>query len=323
MLVLRPETIVTGTALAAACNCPRRAVLGRQRKDDGRGAYQMTLGTMKHSVLEALLHAWQRGGVEPSWPRVIDHAIAQELAALAALGKTDHEARQELHKFVPVVQRWARTFLPRAPPAGAPPPPPPAPLPETENMAQRARAFRAAGLPSGALRVARVLATEQQLVSHTYGLKGTVDVVLAAEVLDPHGTPTHQVPVPLELKTGKRSQYSAHDHMAQVLVYSLLLGERHSCVVPSGVLYYTQLSDAQGSRGIFPTPADPPMLASLLMRRNEMVAGCAAHASADGRMPPMLRSAQQCRFCPELLHCTLTHRAVEGGDARSSGIDAP
>ena len=94
-------------------------------------------------------------------------------------------------------------------------------------------------------------------------------------------------------------------------------------MVPSGVLYYTQLSDAQGSRGIFPTPADPPMLASLLMRRNEMVAGCAAHASADGRMPPMLRSAQQCRFCPELLHCTLTHRAVEGGDARSSGIDAP
>ena len=51
---------------------------------------------MKHSVLEALLHAWQRGGVEPSWPQVIDHAIAQELAALAALGKTDHEARQQL-----------------------------------------------------------------------------------------------------------------------------------------------------------------------------------------------------------------------------------
>ena len=113
-----------------------------------------------------------------------------------------NQARQELHKFVPVVQRWARTFLPRAPPAGAPPPPPPAPLPETENMAQRARAFRAAGLPSGALRVARVLATEQQLVSHTYGLKGTVDVVLAAEVLDPHGTPTHQVPLPLELGLG-------------------------------------------------------------------------------------------------------------------------
>ena len=57
VLVLRPETIVTGTALAAACNCPRRAALGRQRKDDGRGAYQMTLGTMKHSVVEALLHA--------------------------------------------------------------------------------------------------------------------------------------------------------------------------------------------------------------------------------------------------------------------------
>ena len=88
------------------------------------------------------------------------------------------------------------------------------------------------------------------------------------------------------------------------------------------MLYYTQLSDAAGSRGVFPTPADPPMLASLLMRRNEMVGGCAPHAAADGRMPPMLRSAQQCRFCPELLHCTLTHRAVEGGDARSSGIDA-
>ena len=64
------------------------------------------------------------------------------------------------------------------------------------------RSPQAAGLPSGALRVARVLATEQPLVSHTYGLKGTVDVVLAAEVLDPHGTPTHQVPVPLELGLG-------------------------------------------------------------------------------------------------------------------------
>ena len=120
---------------------------------------------------------------------------------------------------MPVVQRWAATFLPRphSAAAGALPPPPPAPLPETENRAQRARAFEAAGLPSGPLRVARVLATEQQLVSHTYGLKGTVDVVLGADVLSagPHGTPTHSVPVPLELKTGKRSQYNAHDHMAQ------------------------------------------------------------------------------------------------------------
>ena len=103
------------------------------------------------------------------------------------------------------------------------------------------RSPQAAGLPSGALRVARVMATEQQLVSHTYGLKvrvvrvrvrvrvwvsgptsradpnpnpkpdpnptfnpikGTVDVVLAAEVLDPHGTPTHQVPLELGLGLG-------------------------------------------------------------------------------------------------------------------------
>ena len=327
LLVLRPETVVTGTALAAACKCERRAVLGRQRKDDERGGWQMTLGTMKHAVFEAQLHAWQQGGPEPEWGSVIDGVVGAQLAELAALGKSDCEAREELRRLVPVVQRWAATFLPRAGGAAAPPPPPPAPLPEPDDHHTRlraARAFEAAGLPAAPLRVARVMATEQQLVSHTYGLKGTLDVVLAADVLaaGPDAPSTHSVPVPLELKTGRRTPYNQNEHMAQVLVYSLLLGERHSCRVPSGVLYYTQLSDTDGRRGLVPTPADAGMLADLLKIRNAMAAGCAPHAAADGRMPAMIHSPQECRFCPELLHCTLTHRAVEGGDARSSGIEA-
>ena len=318
LLVLRPETTITGTALASAVNCQRRAVLQRQRKNFDLG-YELSLGTMKHELVEQMLQAWQRDGREPEWGRAIDEAVARHLPSILALGRSDREPRDELRKLVPTLQRWAADFLPRPAAAGAPPP---AALPARHNASYHARAFEAAGVPVGEQRLARVLATEQQLCSLTYGLKGTVDAVLSTEVhaAGPAAPPTHAVPMPLELKTGRRTQSNQTDHMAQVLVYTLLLGERHECRVPSGLLYYTQLGDAE-SRGMFPVDAEPQMVASLMQQRNTLVAGTSPHASDEGRMPPLLHDSRMCGGCRELQHCALTHLALEEGDELSGGVD--
>ena len=61
-----------------------------------------------------------------------------------------------------------------------------------------------------------VIATEQDISSLTYGLKGKLDATLQVETVMPGGGGGGMsLPVPLELKTGKRTRYNINEHNAQ------------------------------------------------------------------------------------------------------------
>ena len=84
-----------------------------------------------------------------------------------------------------------------------------------------------AALSPRRLRLRGVLSTEQLLASRTYGLKGQPDAEVSAELVTGHNTVVAEVPLPFDLKTGKRTGHNAIVHEAQLLVYSLLLSEKH------------------------------------------------------------------------------------------------
>lgn len=313
LLILRPETFVTGTQVASACTCPRKATLSRMRKGGMDATAQLVLGSMKHELFEHLL------------------------PDLLALTHDDGAAISELRQAHDVMLSWIRDFVPgcqeniarsaTCPIGGVSSPERGCAVALDEHGGQLRRAMagfdgdpvtaEARGLPHE-VRLRGVSRTEFNVTSFAYGLKGTIDAVVDGELLCADGSKVSRLALPFELKTGKRTSVGLVDHQAQLLVYTLLLSEHNQAHVPVGLLFYSQFAGAE-RRGVSAVHADPAMLESLVMQRNVLAAGCAPHAIEDGRMPPMLGDSRMCGGCFERQHCFVTHAALESGDAQTSG----
>jgi DNA replication ATP-dependent helicase Dna2 len=93
-----------------------------------------------------------------------------------------------------------------------------------------------AGQDEPRIGITGVLDTEEEIWSPKYGLKGKIDVTVEAHVLEtpadsknrvfkPHNSSDPQI-YPLEIKTGR--QPSGIEHIAQTMLYTLLLSDRYS-----------------------------------------------------------------------------------------------
>ena len=313
LLVLRPHTQLTGTALSTACTCHRRAVLARQRKGF-ETSQQLNLGTMKHELFEHVLGAhlpYEFRAAARTDDELLDATVRNQRSELRMLGIAESAVRSELKQALKQMRSWAASCFPRK---GA--------APQSFRLAARSSAAAGdAAAKERQLQLRSVLAIEQDLCSFNLGLKGKLDATVSASLISSDGRSARvELAMPLELKTGKRSSYNISDHTAQVLVYMMLLSE-HRCEPPAaGLLYYSQLSDTK-DRGSVAVGADPLLLESLMMQRNMVAAGCAPHAREEGRMPQMLGDPRTCARCDELQHCFVTHAALEGGNAQSSGAE--
>jgi hypothetical protein len=285
--------------------------------------------------------------IRTDWPRAVREVLRSHLPELIALQLDERDVGRELHESLPTLCQWANDYLP--PPAAvrvlpaapaptahvsaAPSPAVPAPMlplgaqPLRCEMAPgdatslTARTFRACGLGAGELRLSGVIGAEESLISTTYGLKGTVDAIVAVTLLDGRGGRI-ELPMPLELKTGQRTAYNTADHNAQLLVYTLLVSDLYETRVPSGLLWDPQLSkqtSKQTHQSMWVVPAESGLLASLLVQRNILVGAAAPHALADGRMPPPLGDPHVCLRCPMAAPCATVHSAIEHGNASSCG----
>ena len=284
--------------------------------------------------------------IRTDWPCAVREVLRSHLPELIALQLDERAVGRELHESLPTLCQWASDYLPppaavrvlpAAPvptvPVAAAPPAAPAPMPPLGAQPLRcemapgdatsltARTFSACGLGGGELRLSGVIGAEESLISTTYGLKGTVDAIVAVTLLDGRGGRI-ELPMPLELKTGQRTAYNTADHNAQLLVYTLLVSDLYETRVPSGLLWYPQLSketSKQTHQSMWVVPAESGLLASLLMQRNILVGAAAPHALADGRLPPPLGDPHVCLRCPVAPNCTTVHAALEHGDASSFG----
>lgn len=94
-------------------------------------------------------------------------------------------------------------------------------------------------------------------------------------------------------------------------------------------------SDIESTELVSPVPAE---IRALVLARNRHASGMAKvgrvglvrtglEGVADGgqpggsALPPVIRRPRECGMCFQLSECMLYHRAVEGGDEESSGLD--
>ncbi|PCH37109.1 hypothetical protein WOLCODRAFT_83460, partial [Wolfiporia cocos MD-104 SS10] len=132
--------------------------------------------------------------------------------------------------------------------------------------------------------------------------------------------------MPLEIKTGRAT--SGMEHRAQTMLYTLLMAERYSAPVPSGLLYYTRSDE------VIRVPAVRNEVRALLVARNELagwmmrrIRGAetrkgkesgvetgendAIGMSDESFLPPTIDDAWQCGKCYALDTCMLYRKAVE------------
>ena len=271
---------------------------------------------------------------------LLDSIMFRHSDKLLALNVNTSTLRTDLRNFAPTLRKWFGRWLPHPSASTTAPSQLPQPLPTSESSHITngvIKAIAALGLPTSSsssslppqIALSGVIGAEEELTSLVYGLKGQIDGIVAASLIGPPsagggggsggGEVMAELPLPIELKTGKRTDSNAAEHAAQLLVYMLLLSERHHTKVPLGVLYYPQLSDtAMG--GVMVVPTDNTLISALMMQRNRLVGACAPDAVEEQRMPQPLGDEFSCARCEKANSCAVMHRAVEGGNAQTFGL---
>ena len=151
-------------------------------------------------------------------------------------------------------------------------------------------------------KVRDVVDVEENIWSPRLGLKGKVDLTVNAEL--PTGL---MKTVPLELKTGRAS--GSAEHKGQVIIYSMMMGERRNDP-EVGLLLYLRNSMVQEVK------AGLHEVRGLVQLRNEAVRYLAAktvcevvsegvYSYSQAELPAPIESRRICAACPHLLACSM------------------
>ena len=81
-------------------------------------------------------------------------------------------------------------------------------------------------------------------------MKGKIDASIAVKIRKRSSDKpdsTHELRIPFELKSGKMAfSKGSIEHRAQVMLYTLMMGERLREGIPFGLLFYSQTGHLQG-----------------------------------------------------------------------------
>lgn len=137
---------------------------------------------------------------------LISNAIEQHRLGLYTLDHPTEEARSHLEGLVPQILAWKAQHLNNS----------------DGCVIEPTGSSCASGAGSRRVRITSIEATEENIWSPAFGLKGKVDATLMAQIQQEDGS-WQSVVLPLELKTGKPSFL---EHRGQVILYAMMLAER-------------------------------------------------------------------------------------------------
>jgi CRISPR/Cas system-associated exonuclease Cas4 (RecB family) len=299
-IIIEPDTLVTSTRVATSFDCLRKSVLSERFRSADSATPAMVYGTLLHEVfarcclknaftVDAIVHA-------------VDEVLPEFLDELYAIDTPVAAAREELLAYVPTLTLWAGKFMQRSRPE--------------QQVNMDAQHDRNAPF-TDRVSISRVLDIEENCWTPRLGLKGKVDASVEITIhRQRRGTMRQQAKevvrtAPLELKTGRTVPHGSPAHRAQVILYTLMMGDLGTNL-DAGLLYYMKSGDMYGVAVV----ADE--VRHLLVARNRLARYlCKGHS-----YPPMLRQPSECGRCYHLGLCMLVHAGVEGGTAESSGAPA-
>lgn len=202
-------------------------------------------GTMRHQLFEEVLKHQHFTRKEAEMH--IDLIIRQHAESLLACRASSCEATRELAQFIPTLIRFAEQYT------------------DLKNRRSGGAMLRNQfDQPSIQFLARSVEAIEDPSISPELGLKGNIDMIVHAETIDQGRIERGLFGV--ELKTG-HSQKTHESHMAQLLMYLLMMQTRYGTQnnsAPSGLLLYM---NKEALRAVHATPA-LPHLKTLIGVRN-------------------------------------------------------
>ncbi|KAI5565965.1 hypothetical protein BDE02_14G154600 [Populus trichocarpa] len=290
LLIVHPDILVSGTRVAASFSCPRRTVLDERLKSSEHSTAAL-IGTLLHQIFQAgLMQDNPTINFLEEYARIV---LQKNIESLHACGVNENDIFNTLVEAIPKLINWINLF----------------------KDSQDSKAPIIDFGPDNGLKklsISEVIDIEEMAWAPKYGLKGMIDASVRVKVESGRNKADEKI-VPLEFKTGKVSNgQSSMEHVAQVILYTLLMSERYLKHIDSGLLYYLQ---SDQTRGITVQRSD---VVGLIMRRNEL-ANDILKASRTQQLPPMLQSLNMCRSCRHLDVCTIYHK-VHGGSKESSGL---
>lgn len=331
IVLVAPAHLLSGSVVAKASFCARRslldelfAVVRTNCNSSGgldsnaaklSGATKSASAVSGHMIHELFQRALVQNDFSDSALDTSTGAIVQSyLVDLYAAGLNDADADRFMREAAPRVRQFADSLLAAA-----------SPLPFDSSVA------------TDHVRVQRVLAIEESVVSLVFGIKGKIDATVEVAVA-PDAGERRELVVPLELKTG-RAGSSRVAHRAQAMLYAALLAERRAAVdaldagepvVPTwlhadalqsggvALLHYLN-PEAGGTEGVRLSWLE---LCALVTNRNDIVSLLTA-PPAVRQMPPVLTSTHACRSCVQLPSCAVYHAVNErGGNTDRDGFFA-
>ncbi len=309
-VIFHPDILISGTRVSSGISCERKTVLDETQSaalgpNVGTTSRAALDGTMIHSLIQAAL---EHGTYHKAFLEVeIEKILSANAEGLYEVDLGLEEARCLLRENFPLIEDFMSTYMPQQKSA-------------LQTGWQKGR---------NGLQIEEIIDIEESIWSPRLGVKGMVDATMAIsldcaaggegqkenagpELRQLRGKPGFGDKggrvAPMEIKTGK--PYFLHN--AQLALYMLLLSERYSEPVESGLLWYTKNGHRPEVAGLKNNE-----IAALLQVRNRI-----AHSLQTRSLPPVLGHLRQCKNCYNVTNCMLSHKALENGTAESSGVGA-
>ena len=285
-LVVNPDILISCTSVAESLNCERQVILRSKVRSPSDLNQNVILGTIKHELIqESFKRDIMRNAGEMQ--SVLYSVAHQYRLDLGLVGLSVDVAVDKLKELIIVIQKWALTIW--GPKSNGKP------------------VFTHIGKKNMKIQLERVIYTEEEIRSPFWGLVGKIDVT--AEATDLLDKSTGKRLVGLEIKTGKG--FESMTHIAQTILYSILLAERHPYnTQPWCLLYYTETS-----KTIAVNPA-PYEIRSLVQKRNAVAYNMWLLPSSQLPIPESART-NICKWCGRQDSCVLYTAISDNGNTHN------
>ncbi|KAF8982827.1 Tripartite DNA replication factor [Haplosporangium bisporale] len=285
-IIVKPDNLISTSILSDSFTCIRKSIIESRIIKP----YDLTLPLIHGNVLHELFQQCLRTNDFSTkvMESRIDGLLENHLKELYLINESVDVARDALREQIPSCQLWARRFLRSTPSNDSI---------VTEHLGQNT--------DSRCLSINKILDIEENIWSPTFGLKGKIDATVQVMLRGgPNGDTT--LTVPLELKTGKKSQVMSH--RAQTMLYSLLMTDRYDVDVRWGLLFYMKTGE------FIRVSALRDEIRTIMIHRNKL----AMYEEQNQTFPPMLRDERTCKRCFSSVSCMIIHKLLEGGSAETA-----
>ncbi|KAJ3256230.1 Tripartite DNA replication factor [Chytriomyces hyalinus] len=288
-IIVHPDTLVSATYVADTFQCLRRSVFQDLCRVTNDSSPALVYGKILHEVFQTCLLRKSDGFSDSMLEKVIGTQVHACLEDLWAIGETEESAKLHMMEMVPSIKDWGRKYYGKL-----------------INSSGTISVARSDTREKTTACVSKVLDIEEHIWSPTWGIKGNIDASLEVKIQTGNLRSSTAI-MPFEIKTGKST--TALNHRAQASLYTLMMQDRYDIDVSGSMLYYMKTGE------MIHIPFNRNEARGLIINRNRL-----AQSVTTRTLPGMLQNSNACTRCYSLNTCLVYHKAVEGGDAETSGL---